>query len=88
MRPAGSLPIAKPLSAGWGPVIYFQDEYYPGRVLECEPPVEPGQSGEAIIGVMATQADQIGLNAGATFELREGPTTVIATATVLDVSTT
>jgi hypothetical protein len=86
MQPAGSLPLVKPLSAGWGSVIYFQGKHYPGRVLECERPIEPGQTGEAVIGVVATRADKIGLESGSVFELRDGATTVIATATVLSYS--
>jgi hypothetical protein len=86
MQPAGSLPVVKPLTAGWGPVIYIQGKYYPGRVLECEKPIEPGQTGEAVIGVMVTQPESIGLQEGTVFELRDGPTTVIATATVLSYS--
>ena len=83
MQPADSLPVVKPLRAGWGPVIFFKHRYYPGRVLECETPIEPGQTGEAVIGIIATDAESIGLQAGSIFELRDGPEDVIATATVL-----
>lgn len=55
-QPAGSLPVVKPLSAGWGPVIYFQGRHYPGRVLICDKPIEPGQTGEAVIGVMMSRS--------------------------------
>lgn len=84
MQPADSLPVVKPLHAGWGPVIFFQGKYYPGRVLECEQPIEPGHNGEALIGLMATAPDSIGVHVGSTFELRDGPKTLVATATVLD----
>jgi hypothetical protein len=86
MQPAESLPVPKPLSAGWGPVIYFQHKHYPGRVLECKKPIEPGETGEAMIEVMASEADRSGLREGSVFEVRDGATTLIATATVLDYS--
>jgi hypothetical protein len=88
MQPADRLPVVKPLNTGWGPVIFFQGKHYPGRVLECKTPIEPGQTGEAIIGVMATQADRLGFQEGSVFELRDGATIVIAIATVLSYSLT
>ena len=83
MLPVTELPIEKPLRAGWGPNIFFKDKFYPGRVLECEPPIEPGQSGEAIIGVMESPTQVSGLQLGSVFELRDGPVTRIATAEVI-----
>jgi hypothetical protein len=83
MLPAADLPVAKPLRAGWGPNIFFKDEFYPGRILECETPIEPGQSGEAIIGVMESPTHASGLQLGSVFELRDGPVNRIATAEVI-----
>jgi hypothetical protein len=80
MEPAETLPIVKPLTAGWGPVIHFRNQYFPGRVLKCSEPIEPGQTRQALIGVMMTEQ-----RLGSVFELRDGPTTLIATATVLSV---
>jgi len=71
MQPANSLPVVKPLSAGWGPVIFFQNKYYAGRVLECEHPIEPGRTGEALMGIMASQVGGIGLQEGSVFEFRD-----------------
>jgi hypothetical protein len=82
MEPAEKLPIVKPLTAGWGPVIRFHDQYFPGRVMKCSEPIEPGQTGKALIGVMMTKQR---LDVGSVFELRDGWTTLIATATALSV---
>jgi hypothetical protein len=83
MEPAGALPVAKPLTAGWGPTISYRGKYFPGRVLECQNPVEPGHLGEAVIGVIASSSDDIDMQVGSVFELRDGLTNLIATATVL-----
>lgn len=84
MQPESRLPIVKPLTAGWGAVIFYRDQCYPGRVLECEKPIEPGQVGEAIIGMMADKLSAIDLHIGSTFELRSGPEDIIAAATVIE----
>lgn len=84
MQPASNLPIVKPLTAGWGPVIFYSDKCYPGRILKCETPIEPGQVGEAIIGMMTNESEAIDLQVGSIFELRSGPQDVIATATVIE----
>lgn len=86
LNSADKLPVARPLIAGWGPVVYFHGNFYSGRVLECESPIEPGKCGEAIIGVMGTHAETLHLREGSIFELRDGPKIVIATATVLSYS--
>jgi hypothetical protein len=67
-------------------VIYFEGKQYNGRVLECEFPIEPGKCGEAVIGIMSTQPDDLNLREGSVFELRDGPKTLIATATVMTFS--
>jgi hypothetical protein len=83
MESADRLPVARPLTTGWGATIYFEGNLYPGRVLECKKPIEPGQSGEAVVAMMASQAETLGLQEGSIIELRDGPKAVIATATVL-----
>jgi hypothetical protein len=62
VRPPEFLPIVRSLVAGWGPVVYFRGKYYPGRVLSCERPIESGTSGQAVIGVMATNAESAGFH--------------------------
>ena len=84
MQPEKKLQIVKPLPAGRGPVIIYRDKCYPGRILKCEKPIEPGQIGEVTIGMMMNESDTIDLQEGAIFELRSGPKDVIATATVLE----
>jgi hypothetical protein len=83
MNSADRLPVVKPLSAGWGPTIYFKGNLYSGRVLECKSPIEPGECGEAVVAMMASQPETLNLREGCVFELRDGPKTVIAIATVL-----
>lgn len=83
MQSASNLPVSKSLMAGWGPVVYFQDRFYVGRILECKNPIEPGGVGEALIGLMVSQVGRMGLQEGSVLELRDGPKTLIATATVL-----
>lgn len=83
MQPAEMLPVVKPLRAGWGPTIRFGGKHYAGRVLECKEPIEPGESGEALIGLLAEDAERVGLREGSTFELLDGPRVIIATGTVL-----
>ena len=83
MQPAEKLPVVKPLRAGWGPTIRFEGKHYAARVLECKDPIEPGTSGEALIGMLAEDAEKVGMREGSTFELLDGPQTLIATATVL-----
>jgi len=80
-------PGRKPLTADWGPTIFWRDRLYPGRVLVCEKPIEPGKTGEAVIGIMlmTSSPDTIDLEVGSLFELRDGPKDLIATATVLSV---
>jgi hypothetical protein len=85
MQSEDTLKTAKPLRAGWGPVIAYRDEFFPGRILECEPPIAPGQRGEAVIGIMGLSPDAMGFEPGTIFELRDGPKNVIATATVTDI---
>lgn len=84
MKSADRLPVVKPLTSGWGPTIYFEGNLYPGRVLECKNPIEPGQCGEAAIAMMASHAETLNIREGSVIELRDGPNTVIATATVLN----
>jgi hypothetical protein len=86
MRASDQLPIVQPLRSGWGPVIYLNGAHLSARVLECQPPIEPGESGQAIIAVMVSEPAHHGWAKGAVFELRDGPKTVIATATVLEFS--
>jgi len=81
MQPATNLPVVKPLMAGWGPDILFRGKFYPGRILQCDTPIQPGAVGEAIIGMLAHQIHDIGLEVGSTLELMAGPH-LIATATV------
>ncbi len=73
MQPTDKLPVVKPLRAGWGPTIRFQGKYYAGRVLECKEPIEPGETGEALIGMLAEDAERVGLEEGSMFELLDGP---------------
>lgn len=83
VSPADQLSVPHPLTAGWGPVIVFNDKQYIGRVLECEHPIEPGKCGQAVVGIMNSQPDALGLREGSVFELRDGPNIVVATATVV-----
>ncbi len=86
MQEADRLPAARPLESGWGPVIWFRGRAYPGRVLECEKPIEPGLVGEAVLGLMASVPKDVGVRAGAEFELRDGMSNLIATGTVISYS--
>lgn len=84
MNSASNLPVVKALTAGWGPVIFFRNKYYSGRVLECEKPIEPGGEGEAVIGILAASPEALELSKGTEFELRDGATSVIAKAIVME----
>jgi hypothetical protein len=86
MEPADKLPVAKPLTAGWGPTISYGGKLFPGRVLACDKPIKPGEVGEALIGVIAMSRHDIDMQAGTVFELRDGLTNLIATATVISLT--
>lgn len=88
MEPEAGLPTAKPLRAGWGPTIAYSGKLFPGRVLACDEPIDPGRTGKATIGVLANCRGDVEMQVGSVFELRDGWTQVIATATVLSVDTT
>jgi len=88
MESEAALPTAKPLRAGWGPTIAYSGKLFPGRVLACDEPINPGRTGKATIGVLANSRADVEMQIGSVFELRDGWTQVIATATVLSVDTT
>lgn len=86
MEPEDRLPAARSLTAGWGATVSYRRKLFQGRVLACDKPVAPGQVGEAIIGVIASSRDDIDMREGSVFELRDGLTNLIATATVVSLT--
>jgi hypothetical protein len=86
MQPESALPATKPPSSGWGATISYRGKLFPGRVLVCQEPIEPGKTGEATIGVIANSRNDIEMQVGSVFELKNGFATTIATATVLTVA--
>lgn len=86
MQKAEQLLTVRPLESGWGPVIWFRGKPFPGRVLACEKPIEPGLVGEIVLGLMARHLEDVGVRANAEFELRDGLSNLIATGTVIDYS--
>jgi hypothetical protein len=84
MQPESDLPGAKQLRARAGPTISYRGKLFPGLVLACETPIDRGQTGEAIIGVIAESRDDVEMQAGSVFELLDG-LNVIAYATVITV---
>lgn len=59
MEPETALPVAKPLRAGWGPTIVYNGKLFPGRVLACEEPIDPGRTGKATVGLLANSCADI-----------------------------
>jgi hypothetical protein len=66
--------------------VFFNEAAYIGRVLECRNPIQPGECGEAVIGILTSKIEELDLREGSIFELRDGPKTLIATATVVSYS--
>jgi len=83
MEPEHTPPAVKPLAAGWGVTVAYGGKLFPGRVLACEKPIAWGQVGEAVIDVIASERHDVDMQVGSVFELRDGFTKLIATATVL-----
>jgi len=81
---AEGLPSDRPIHKGWGATFSFHGRLYPGRVLECPKPIQPGTSGQAVIGVFYSDNVASELEVGTVFELLEGPK-LVATAKVLNV---
>ncbi len=82
MDPA--LPKSARLIAGAGASVYHNGLYYPSRVIECPRPLRPGDTGEAVIGIIGTPEYPLDFTEGSEFELRAGVTKV-ATAKVVKV---
>lgn len=85
MEPEYTSLAAPPMMANRGVTISFRGKHFPGRVLACERPISPGESGEASIGVLASSPHDVDMQVGSQFELRDDPARIIATATVLAV---
>ena len=77
------LPIVNSLRPGWGPGIFYQNRLFAGRIISCERPIAPGESGDAIIGMIESSNEPSGLQVGSTFELRDGPSIKVANAEVV-----
>jgi hypothetical protein len=58
---------------------------FPGRILVCEKAIQPGEAGEAIVGVIAVSSNDIDMDVGCNFELKDGFLNLIAIATVIGV---
>lgn len=65
---------------GLGMDVYLSGKLYVGRVVECEVPLSGGDSGEAVIDIISSEAWPIEMAVGTQFELRAGPRIVVATA--------
>lgn len=69
--------------APWGPNIYFDGKYYPGRIVEASKVIPPGGQGELVIGVIIPNLDVKLFKVGKTFLLKDGPTRDIAEALIV-----
>ena len=83
--PVGKLPAPRPVVAGWGPTISYRGKLFPFRILVCEKEIQPGEAGEAIVGVIAVPPNECDMEVGDNFDLKDGFLNLIATATVIDV---
>jgi hypothetical protein len=72
--------------AGWGPTIGYRERLFAGRILVCEEPIQPGEVGEAIVGVIAVSPEDWDMDVGAHFDLKDGLLNLIAKATVIGVT--
>ncbi len=79
------MPTPRPVVAGWGPTIAYREKLFAGRILVCENPIQPGEVGEAIVGVITLSPEDLGMDVGSHFDLKDGFLNLIATATVIDV---
>jgi hypothetical protein len=73
------------LAAGGGVNVYHEGNYFPGRILECPRPLRPGDSGQAVIGILGDPGYPLNFTEGTEFELRDGPVKKVASAKVLRV---
>jgi hypothetical protein len=78
-----SIPANLQLIAGAGVNVYRDGLYFPGRVLECSPPLKPGDRGWAIIDILSDSEYPLDLEAQTEFELRDGPINKVASAKVV-----
>lgn len=56
-----------------------------GRILVCKKPIQPSGVGEGIVGVISVSVIDLDMEVGARFDLREGFSTLIANANVIEV---
>jgi hypothetical protein len=82
---AEKLPTPRPVVAGWGPTIAYRDKLFAGRILVCENPIQPADTGEAVVGILAVSPVDLDMDEGSHFDLKDGLLNLIATATVIDV---
>ena len=73
---------------GWGPVVFYDGNYYPGRIIACKEPLGAGDEGEATIGIMEPENCRLDLEPGCKIELRDGPLITVAEAEVLAILNT
>ncbi len=58
------MPTPRPVVAGWGPTIAYREKLFAGRILVCENPIQPGEVGEAIVGVITLSPEDLGMDEG------------------------
>jgi hypothetical protein len=72
MRPATTVPNPLPMVEGWGPVVLFDGRLFYAKLTACASPIQPGEVGEATIGIIASSPHSLGIQKGSLFELRDG----------------
>ena len=68
-----------------GATVLYEGVYYPGRIMSCETPIRPGETGEVIIGILCSTGTSFTMFEGARFEIVDTPTKKVAEATVLEI---
>jgi hypothetical protein len=67
--------------------IFYEGKFYPGKVIKCDPKLEPGAKGTVEIWMEDDPDSPSSMREGASFELRGGPLVVIARARAQKVRT-
>jgi hypothetical protein len=88
MLPSSESGCAGKMIRGWGPVVFYKGNHYPGRIIACSEPLSPGDEGEATIGIIEPEACRLDLALGEIIELRDGPSIKVAEAEVVAIVNT
>lgn len=73
VQPRKLWPFAHSIKVGYRSNLYYLNRYFPAKVIECEGVIEPGEQKQASLMMIDPVQEPSVMQAGATFELREGP---------------